>query len=295
MGRKKYAGFEDSARINMETYNDILNRLIDVCINSIGWRNLPDTVDERFLESTLFYRGVGAYFNDEYIGNLFLQSTLSGRLDVYNMPIWWRAYAVNRYQKYLNKRTSVLIWNTFQKQGSLFTVKQFARRLYEIQRAIDVNVKGQKTPVLILSTEQQRLTMKNLYMQYDGNYPFIFGDKNLDLDGVQVLNTTSPYVSDKLKVLWNQIYNDFLTWRGIENSNQDKKERLVADEVNSNYGSVEVQRNIFLNPREQAAKKINKMFGTNIEPYFRSNVITTVNAPQLTAEELYDEGGEYNG
>ena len=43
---------------------------------------------------------------------------------------------------------------------------------------MDVNIQAQKTPILILAEESQRLTMQNAYMQYDGNEPFIFGNKS---------------------------------------------------------------------------------------------------------------------
>lgn len=50
----------------------------------------------------------------------------------------------------------------------------FALRLYEAERTADVNIKAQKTPVLLLMDEKQRLTMENIYSQYEGNKPVIF-------------------------------------------------------------------------------------------------------------------------
>ena len=121
-------------------------------------------------------------------------------------------------------------------------------------------------------------------MQYDGNEPFIFGDKNLDIEGIKSLDIGSPFVADKLQILKHQIWNEALTFLGIENSNQDKKERLVSDEVGSNYGNVEAQRNVMLNARRQAVKKINSMFGTDINVKFRSNLATMVNTENVPKE-----------
>ena len=156
----------------------------------------------------------------------------------------------------------------------MLDVEMYARRLYEIERTIDVNVKAQKTPILIRATENQRLTMKNLYMQYDGNEPFIFGDKQLDMDGIKVLKTDAPYVADKLNILKRQIWNEALTYLGIENSNTEKRERLVSDEITSNLGGVAAQRFCRLNARRKAAEQINKMFGLNIQVDFREEVKT---------------------
>lgn len=257
-------------------------------------KTYPPSVDERFLELTLYEKGYCLYFNDEIIGNLALTCTIGGQLDVYRIPVLRRAYAVNGYNKMCSTKDSVLIFNNYLHTPTQLTIELFARRLYEIERAIDVNVKAQKTPTLILSSEQQRLTMKNLYMQYDGNEPFIFGDKNMDIEGIKSLKTDAPFVADKLENLKHQIWNEALTFCGIENSNQDKKERLVSDEVGSNYGNIEAQRNVMLNARKQAVKKINSMFGTNIDVHFRSNLATMVNADNVSRETLDNEEGAYN-
>lgn len=288
MGRKKNRW--PSAQINNQTYIDYYQRLMEFAINMFEWRNLPPTVDERFLELTLYEKGYCLYFNDEVVGNLALTCTIGGMLDVYRIPTERRAFAVNGYNKICTSQDSVLIFNNYLHTPTILTIELFARRLYEIERTIDVNVKAQKTPTLVLASEQQRLTMKNLYMQYDGNEPFIFGDKDMEFDGIKCLKTDAPYVADKLQVLKHQIWNEALTFCGIENSNQDKKERLVADEVGSNYGNIEAQRNVMLNTRRQAADKINRMFGTNIEVGFRSSLNTMVNSENVSRETIEEVG-----
>lgn len=268
MSKGKKAKWE-SASLNSRTYMQYYNRLLELAINMYEWKNLPDTIDERFLELTLFSDGMAVYFRDEVLGDLCLQSMIGGNLDVYRIPMERTAYAANGYQVQLNPRNSVIIFNNYTHTNSTLDIEMYARRLYEIERTIDVNVKAQKTPMLIKGSEEQRLTLKNLYMQYDGNEPFIFGDNNLNVDGMQVLMTNAPYVADKLNILKRQIWNEALTYLGIENSNTEKKERLVSDEVTTNLGGVEAQRFCRLNARRQAAKAINKMFGLNITVDFR--------------------------
>ena len=264
-----------SALLNDRTYLQYYNRLLELAINVYEWKNLPDTVDERFLELTLFSDGMAVFFQDDGgLGYLCLQCMIGGELDVYRIPIDRTAYATNGYQMRLNNQNSVIIFNNYTHTNSMLDVEMYARRLYEIERTIDVNVKAQKTPVLVRATENQRLTMKNLYMQYDGNEPFIFGDKQLDIDGIKVLKTDAPYVADKLNILKRQIWNEALTYLGIENSNTEKRERLVSDEITSNLGGVTAQRFCRLNARRKAAEQINKMFGLNIQVDFREEIKT---------------------
>lgn len=277
---------QESQYMNNMTYIDYYNRLKELALSVFEWKNLPPTVDERYLEIALYEKGYCLYFNDEILGNLTLNCTLGGQLDVYNIPLQRTAYANNGYKKQCDNKDSVIIFNNFLHTPTDLTIRLFAKRLYELERSVDTNVKAQKTPVLILSSEQQRLTMQNFYMSYDGNEPYIFGDDKLGIEGIKVFKTDAPYVADKLQITKHQIWNEALTFLGIENSNADKKERLISDEVGGNYGNVEAQRNVMLNARRKAVEQINEMFGTNIEVGFRSNLLTMVNRENVENGEV---------
>ena len=272
MGRRKHDIFDESMILNNLTYRQYLNRLTELAISMFEWKNLPDTVDARYLELHLFETGCMVYFKDEVIGDLCLDCIVNGRLDVYGNPLLRRAYSgYNNYQKLLKYNNSVIIWNNYLHSNSILDVEMFARRLYNIDRIIDINANAQKTPVLILGDEKQRLTLLNLYKEYDGNAPFIFGDKNLDINALKALSTNAPYVCDKLYQLKTQIWNEALTYLGISNINIQKKERLITDEVTRNQGGTIASRYSRLETRRQAVEKINEMFGTNIEVNYRED------------------------
>lgn len=258
--------------LNNRTYYQYVERLTELAISRIIWHNLPKTVDERYLELHLFTDGQMIYFNDDVIGNLCLNCTMSGRFDVYGYPILRRAYsAYNNYKKMLKPDNSVIIFNNLMRTNSILDVKMFALRLYNLDRTIDINVNAQKTPVLIMCDENERLTMQNLYKQWEGNEPVIFGDKNLNVKGVQVLKTDAPYVADKLYELKCNIWNEALTYLGISNIIVNKKERMITDEVERNQGGVLANRFPYLNPREKAVIDINEMFGTDLSVEFRED------------------------
>lgn len=272
MGRRNHDIFDESMVLNNLTYRQYLNRLTELAISMFEWKNLPDTVDARYLELHLFETGCMVYFKDEVIGDLCLDCIVNGRLDVYGNPLLRRAYSgYNNYQKLLKYNNSVIIWNNYLHGNSILDVEMFARRLYNIDRIIDINANAQKTPVLLQGSEKQRLTLLNLYKEYDGNAPFIFGDKNLDINSLKALSTNAPYVCDKLYQLKTQIWNEALTYIGISNINIQKKERLISDEVTRNQGGTIASRYSRLESRRQAVEKINDMFGTNIEVNYRED------------------------
>lgn len=257
---------------NQRTYLQYVNRLTELSISMFDWQNLPDTIDVRFLELALFSDGMAVFFKDEVMGYLGLQVMIGGALNVYRIPIVRTAFAQNGYQMKLDPNNSVIIFNNMLHTNSILDVREMSKRLYEIQRTIDVNVIQQKTPKIITCTENQRLVMKNLYAQYMGNEPFIFGDKNLDLSGIKTLDTTSPYVADKLYELKTQYWNEALTYLGISNVNTVKKERLITDEVQRNLGGTIASRYSRLFMRQQACEQINRMFGLNISVKYREDV-----------------------
>ena len=270
--RRTKTQFDDSLISNNMTYLQYLNRLTELAISMFEWKNLPPTVDPRYLELHLFETGCMVYFNDDVIGDLCLDCIANGRLDVYGNPVLRRAYSgYNNYQKLLKESNSVIIWNNYLHTNSILDVKMFAKRLYNLDRIIDVNANAQKTPVLVQATEKQRLTLLNLYKEFDGNAPFIFGDKNLDLNSLKAISTGAPYVCDKIYTLKTQIWNEALTYLGISNINIQKKERLITDEVTRNQGGTIASRYSRLESRREAVKKINTMFGTNIEVNYRED------------------------
>lgn len=264
--------FGESATVNNLTYMQYLNRLTELSVSMFEWKNLPPTVDARYLELHLFENGSMVYFDDDVIGNLCLDCLPSGRLDVYGNPVLRRAYSgYNNYQKLLKESNSVIIWNNYLHTNSILEVKMFARRLYNLDRIIDVNANAQKTPVLIQGTEQQRLTLKNLYKEFDGNSPFIFGDKNLDLNSLKCLQTGAPYVCDKLYNLKQMYWNEALTYLGINNTGAQKRERMLSIESSQAQGGTISSRYSRLQSRREAVEKINAMFGTNIEVNYRED------------------------
>jgi hypothetical protein len=271
MGRRK-TNFEESLSMNNYTYMQYAYRLMELSISMFEWKNLPEGVDERFLEMVLFTDGHAVFFKDDELGDyLALQCLINGKLNVYRIPINRRAFAVNGYQKQLTDKDSVIIFNNMLHTNSWLDVKMFAKRLYNLDRIIDVNTNAQKTPILIKGNEQQRLTLTNLYKEYDGNAPVIFADKSLDMNALQVMSTQAPYVADKIYQLKTQIWNEALTYLGISNVSFQKRERMVSDEVTRSQGGTVASRYSRLNARRQACEQINKMFGLNIECNFRED------------------------
>lgn len=213
------------------------------------------------------------------IGFINTRCCTNGKLNIYGLPTSLNCYSfeyqTNRklytglkenltpaQKEYMENNECILVMNNWNKLPTCGSMELFAYRLYEAERTCDVNIKSQKTPCLLLTDENQRLAMENLYSQYDGNRPIIFGDKNnLQENVIRAIKTDAPFIADKIIDYKKEIWNEALTFLGINNIMIDKKERLITDEANSNNELINLNLLSYLAPRQEACKQFNEKFG----------------------------------
>lgn len=265
-----YDALFDTVRYNT-FYRD---RLTDIALSCVKWNDLPEEIDKRFLEWCLFYDGMAIFFKDEVIDKFVcIQVMPSGNFNMYRVPTDRTAYAVNGYQNSeLNESNSVIIYNNLIRKPSARDIEIYAQKLTNIDLTINVNVNAQKTPVAIVCDETQKLTFENLYQQYAGNMPFVFGDKSLNLDNIKVLNTKADYKAEDLNKLKMDTWNEALTYLGVSNVQYQKKERINTEEINRSMGGAFASRRSRLKARQNAVVEINRLFGLNISVEFEDEV-----------------------
>lgn len=291
---KKWTEFSESMLKNELMYYEYRDQLTELATTMFEWKGLPDTIDKRYLEMILFFNGQAVFFEDEVLGYLTLKSVNNGAFNVYGIPNNRRAYGENNgYHKTLTSEDSVLIYNNYLHTNSVRTVEIYSHRLWNLDRTIDVNTNAQKTPILLRCREQQKLTLENVYKEYDGNAPVIYAYKSFDPNDMQVLTTGAPYISDKIYTLKTQIVNEFLTRMGISNTNYQKRERLISEEVQRSQGATIASRYSRLEMRRQACEQINKMFNLNVSVDYREDyrVLDVLDGTESsnTQEETKDE------
>lgn len=267
--------FMDSDLLNNFTFQDFLHRFERIALSMFEWVNLPESMSERWLERTLYFHGKASVLDTEKYGIINASVASGSELNIYGLPTKLQCFSHLFYENRLlysglnesidNQRMkeAVLVLNDEMSLPTCGTMEMYAQRLAEIQRTMDVNLAGQKFPVAIVGSKEQQLSLENLYNQYNGNQPFIFGDKKfLDPENsLKVINTQSPYVIDKLTDYKKEIINEALTFLGVNNVSIEKKERLVTDEANSNNEVINLNLQSRLAPRLRACKEMNDLFG----------------------------------
>ena len=285
-----------TAFINDITFIDYLDRLRMLATSLFTWKGLDEIAGNgasRFLEQSLYENGRACFVKDEELGFLALKVNPSDKLNVYNLPTRVEAWSIGYNKQYDFDDIVYIMNNEIQKPTSAI-LQLFANRLYETERTIDINLLAQKTPILIEGDTKTILTLKNVYMQYSGNTPFIFGNKQFDISNkLNVLKTDAPYIIDKLDIHKHQILNEALTVMGIDNANTDKRERLITNEVESNDQLISYYLNCFYKTRKKACDEINEKFlkdsDVKLEIVLNKEVVELLDKTEFNE---YNERGE---
>ena len=288
----KITDTELSMILNNATAIDYEDRLHMLAISLFTWKGLDDIAGfgaSHFIEESLYRYGKACIVKDDEIGIKALNVTAAGKLNIYYLPVKVNAFSTG-YNKIYDFDDVVYIMNNELQKPTKDTLTLFAARLYETERTSDVNLQAQKTPVLIEGDKNVLLTLKNTYLQYSGNMPVIYGNKNFDVSSkLNVLRTDAPYIVDKLEDHKHNLWNDCMTFLGINNANTSKKERLVTSEVESNDQLINYYLNCFYKTRKKACDILNEKFGTNVEIVLNKEVVDLL---AETTEALEKEGGD---
>ena len=291
---KKMTETDIAMNINNLTYIDYLNRLKLIATSLFTWKGLDEVAGfgaSRFLELVLYENGRACFVKDKEKGYLALRVNPSDKLNVYMLPEKVLAWSLGYNKDYLFDDVIYIMNNNLEIPTSQ-SLQLFAYRLYETERTIDTNLIAQKTPVLIEGDTKTILTLKNVYMQYSGNTPFIFGNKQFDISNkLNVLKTDAPYLIDKLEDHKHEIWNEALTYLGIDNANTDKKERLITSEVESNDDLINYYLNCFYKTRKDACDRINEKYNLNVELSLNKEILDLLDLDENNIIN-YEEGEE---
>lgn len=262
--------FRDAILLNNDTYRDYLERIKKIALSMFVWENLPDTMNSRYLEMCLYYKGQAALLYDNDYGFINTQAADSGYINIYGLPTLLNCYSYS-YNSTRNLYVPdsgegkdgecILVMNTFERVPTCATVELFAYRLSQAQRSADTNVAVTRSSQLLLTDQKQYFTLKKMYEEYDGNTPAIFADRNLITpDSIKAIKTDTPIMLKELMDYKREIWNECLTALGVSNLNE-KRERMVSAETDSNNEVVNLNLQSFLVPRQKAAEEFNKKFG----------------------------------
>lgn len=260
--------------LNDLTFKVIYDKFKLIALNEYEWGGLPDGIKERHIERELFARGFTSFFRHPRMSYMSLPCDSTGRLNVYGDPLRYRATGQN-FQYEFNADEAVIIENNKLRLPTHQFLMFYVNKLAEAERTMDVNVKANKTPVVVLCDDKDVLSFKRIFQQVDGNAPAIFADRSINLDNMQALDLKVKFLGNELMDYKKSVENELLTFLGINNIPSEKKERLITDEANSNNQLIDSFFELGLEARQRACEEINKLYGLNVTVKRREKVINT--------------------
>lgn len=256
---------------NWRTERFLYHRFRLLAINQFKWSGLPETIQERHIESVLFDEGRVLFFEDKELGLLCLPAMEGTGVNVYGDPLHYSASGFNKTFHDIKLDKCVLIENNKLRMPTFLAVDYFVNQLYEVVRTRDTNIKTLKAPFFVVCDDKNVMTYKKIMEEIEKNNVAVFGDKSFNIDeAIKVFQTGVKPLTTELTDTYHDIMNEALTYLGINNANTDKKERLITSEADSNNQFIDSCASMFLEARQRACEEINKKFGLNMSVELRT-------------------------
>jgi hypothetical protein len=293
MARKKndlnFTQFRQTLRVSNNpavTQQNLTERMYiriftELASNRFKWEGLPPEIDVRFLELNLFAKALVVFFKDTGYQNstekfMAMRASSTGMWNFNDNPTKFTVIGNNWGSRELaafkvgdNPAQCVPIWGNYLRTPDWDIVALYSAKLAQIDRSIEIAALNMRHTTVMAVDENERLSYVNAFKQFAEGQPVIFGSRQFDLSKIQAFNIAPHHDTiDRLQIAKTRMWNEAMTYLGINNANQDKKERLVADEVAANDEQVSATKNIALNARKEACEAINRLYGLNVSVKF---------------------------
>lgn len=286
MGRKQKEKYASQKFYMYYTY--WMNRMLYVAASSVHWKGLPESCDPIILENCLNWSGSACMIKDPIVDDYFVgQNASTGPIDIYGYPKDRAIIFMNGQRMIANREDSVIIYNNSRRSSDLWFFEYMATRLADMDSAIDINMQSQKTMPMIPVSQEQALTVENIYSGITNNLPYVLLDgDSINIESLRsalLFDNRKSFTSDLMIQVQREIWNRFLTFVGINNVNVEKRERTNIPEINSNLDEILAMRRNRLNARERAAVLMKKQWGIEVEPVYYGDEV-------MTNGSIYDTG-----
>ena len=275
----------NSQLTNMKTYLMYREEMLTLAENVFEFKNLPEFIDVSYLNKTLLRNGSIAFFKDEVLGLIALPYDVIGNFDIYGRPITIMARAANgTYYKKLTSDEFVIMYDNNGRYPIFLDICQMAERIALSKRTIDVNIVQQRTPRIWKTSQDKKRTLLDMLANIDGMEENVATYESIDIDDMNVVLAPAPFVADKIDLHLDKEWAEFYRLIGVANLVEQKKERMIRDEMSASQGGTIASRFSRFEPRKRAIDEINKKFGTNIEVSYYDGEPTTEEVKELLEE-----------
>lgn len=248
------------------TYFKWLKDIINTKVSMFKYKNLPGTLTSQIMETSLLFRNYLCFYYDKRLQEVVLCCyRFGGDYDLYYKPVTvdlltisGRPLAVQvPYEDIIPVRDNDMDIIPF------LTLNAWIGKVIDAEKTLDILVRLVRFPTVISGSKEQATMLKKLLeknLNYEG---FVIGDKTLG-DVLQQNDIKLPTTLEEMYSIMEKYRNMALASMGIYGVD-NKRERLIANEVQSNNDYVDFVYQGMLNQRQEFVRLANEKWGLNIE------------------------------
>lgn len=250
---------------NFKTYSMYFREMMTLAENVFEFKNLPNFIDVSFLNKILLRKGSIAFFNDDVLGVIALPYNIVGTLDVYGRPNRIEVYGSNSYRRILNRGEYVLMYDNNGRYPLYLDICQMAERISLCVRTEDVNIIQQRTPRIWKTPKDKELSVKGVLNEIDSMTENVVAYEGVQINDIESVLAPAPYVTDKIDLHLRELWAEFYRLIGVANIQEQKRERVIIDEMVASQGGTIASRYSRFEPRKRAIEEINNKWNLDIE------------------------------
>lgn len=279
MGKLEYANNPTRNRLR-QIERFYITHLTQMAANRYNFIGLPKEIDQRYVKLCLVRNGLVVFFHEDkkYNQYMALRAGSIGPLNVYDSPTEFQVIGGSGSELFNEKLSStecVPIWSNYLRMSEMPNIIMWANRLAEIDRTIEISAVNARQTRVVSVPEDQRLSAENTIKQMREGVETVFGSEALSnvIKSIETFDLEAhPVKLPNLLIAKGKIWNEIMTYMGVNNSNQDKKERLVAAEVGANDEQIDLTKAMVLSAIQEGCDQINEMFDLNVSVEFNQSM-----------------------
>lgn len=272
---------------NFKTYNMYFREMLTLAENVFEFKNLPEFIDVAYLNKQLLRKGAVAFFMEKDLGLIVLPYNTVGTLDVYGRPNMIEVFGDNNFHRVLKRDEYVLMYDNNGRYPLYLDICQMAERIALCVRTEDVNILHQRTPRVWKTSKDTEKSLKDTINEIDSMQENVVTYQSLAVEDMNAVLAPAPYVTDKIDQHLRELWAEFYRLIGVANLQEQKKERVIVDEMSASQGGTIASRYSRFEPRKRAIEEINKKWNLKLEVSYYDGEPTT----EKGDEDVSDDSG----
>lgn len=187
----------------------------------------------------------------------------------------------------INNKDIVIGWGHSSHRAISKLIMPLIDRVVEVEMTINTCLFNNKIPRLIQVDSEDKEKMRDLVQAVENDENVLFVD-SLSAEAMKNVLNSGEYNIDKLYTYKTQLENEILTILGIDNIQNEKKERMLVDEVSSNNDLISYNAHLYLDTLNDWGKRVEKAFGISLK--WKIDAV----AEEISVEGLENESNENN-